>query len=105
MPAGNRSRYYNLPVNRVTSPEGDTTEAIAVRPPPEPAGPSNTTNHLVTGLESIEYLAWRYFGQSDRWWRIADVNPNVFPLDQFPGAKLAIPASAEVGKTMRTRKL
>ncbi|MBZ4332975.1 hypothetical protein [Corallococcus sp. AS-1-12] len=104
MPVTSRSRYFNQPVNRVLDSSGEEHEAIAIRPAPPPA-PSGESQHLMSGLESIEYLAWRYFGTSDSWWRIADANPLKFPLDLFPGSKVTIPSSADVGRMQRTRKV
>lgn len=105
MPVTSRSRHFRQPVHRVRDASGQEREAIAIRPPPAPPGPSGATQHLLSGVESIEYLAWRYFGQSDAWWRIADANPTAFPLDLFPGSKLSIPAAADVGRMERTRKV
>ena len=105
MPVTSRSRYFNHPVHRVRDASGEEHEALSIRPAPAPPGPSGVTQHLVSGLESIEYLAWRYFGSSDNWWRIADANPLRFPLDFHPGAKVAIPAAADVGRVQRTRKV
>ena len=102
MPVTSRSRYFNHPVHRVRDASGEEHEAISIRPAP-PGPSSGATQHLVSGLESIEYLAWRYFGSSDNWWRIADANPLRFPLDLFPGAKVSIPATADVGRIQRTR--
>lgn len=105
MPVSSRSRYAQQPVHRVEDASGEEHEAISIRPPPVPPGPSGATQHQVSGLESLEYLGWRYFGSSESWWRIADANPLAFPLDLFPGAKVSIPATADAGRVQRTRKV
>ena len=47
--------------------------------------------HTLVRGESLEQLAARYYGRSDLWWRIADANPERFPLDWKPGDTLFIP--------------
>lgn len=102
MPVPLNSRYHGLPVHDAPGADGTERPAVAIRP-----GPSEPTeaayNHLLTGAEGMEYLAWRFFGSSQAWWRIADANPLVFPTDLRPGTALAIPGAADVGRVRRTR--
>jgi hypothetical protein len=60
-------------------------------------------NHRLTGMETLEYLAWRYFGKSAAWWVVADANELVFPLDHKPGATVKVPPASGVGRVVRTR--
>ena len=102
MPIQPRSRHSRLPVIRVRDASGVEHEAVTLRPPPPP--PASATRHVVSGLESLEYLAWRYLNTSDAWWQIADANPNAFPLDLQPGARVVIPSAADAGRVTRTRR-
>jgi nucleoid-associated protein YgaU len=73
--------------------------------PPTPPGPDTTLySHLVTGVETIEYLAWRYYGDSKLWWRIAEANGLQFPLDLTAGTSLNIPAINDIGTVVRNRR-
>ena len=54
--------------------------AIPARPVPPPADPTATPYfHTVVAGETIELLAFRYFGSSAAWWLIADANPTALP--------------------------
>jgi hypothetical protein len=58
--------------------------------------------HRVTGMEDIEYLAWRFGGSSEDWWRVADGNPLAFPLDLRPGDALIVPQARQAQGRGRT---
>jgi hypothetical protein len=58
---------------------------------------------MLTGVESLEYLAWRFYGRSTAWWQIADANALVFPLDYRAGTSVALPQPSGVGRVLRTR--
>jgi nucleoid-associated protein YgaU len=47
--------------------------------------------HTVIAGETLDQLAFTYYGREDLWWRIADANPARFPLDLSPGDTLIIP--------------
>lgn len=86
MPVSIYSRYYGLDtipfrgengfVQRLTGQAEKVEEAI---------------QHTILGGETLDMLAARYYGREDLWWRIADANPNRFPLDWQPGDVLVIP--------------
>lgn len=103
MPVDVTSRYYSLAAVEVED-DGDVSTALPARLVRPPAGES-LYNHLLTGVEDVEYLAWRYHGDSRSWWRIADANPLVFPLDLPPGTTVKIPSTAGAGRVLRTRRL
>jgi hypothetical protein len=90
MPVSPRSRYYGLP-------------AGTLRPLPDQSA-AGEYRHRVAALENLEYLAWRYFGRGEDYWRILDANPLRFPLDLKPADTLFVPIGADVGLVMRTRK-
>lgn len=47
-------------------------------------------HRLVQG-ETLDLLAWRYYGDARLWWRIADANPRREPDAWPPGALLRVP--------------
>lgn len=104
MPVDVTSRYRSLGSYEVAV-GAETTTALPARPlGAVPDGAEiDFYHHRVTGVETMEYLAWRYFGSSTRWWHVADANGLVFPLDHRPGATLRIPPAAGVGRVLRTR--
>jgi hypothetical protein len=97
-----RSRYYGLPVIEAPDARGVRRPTLAMRLLPPARGPF--FQHPVTGLQSLEYLAWKSTGQSDLWWRIADANPVRFPLDYRPGEPVQISADPQVGVLQRQRR-
>lgn len=47
---------------------------------------------LVKETDSQPVYSYRVYRNAERWWTIADVNPQVFyPLDLIPGAMLRVP--------------
>lgn len=71
---------------RLTGPPPDYPDAIL---------------HTVTGAETLDQLARTYYGREDLWWRIADANPDRFPLDWRPGDVLVIPPVRVATRTPR----
>jgi hypothetical protein len=76
---------------------------IAIRPPTPPAAGVTIYRHLVSGVETIEYLAWRYYGDSSLWWRIAEANSVQYPFDLSPGSYINISGANDLGTVVRTR--
>jgi nucleoid-associated protein YgaU len=103
MTVGLKSRYYMTPVDTETDPRGNPHPTIAIRPPTPPAAGTVLYSHLVTGTETIEYLAWRYFGDSSLWWRIAEANALQYPMGLQPGSTLQIPGASDLGTVVRNR--
>jgi hypothetical protein len=97
------SRYAGLPIFDALDAKGVSHPTVAIRPPVELAPGTAVYQHQVSGVENIEYLAWRYYGDSRMWWKIADANPLVFPLDITPGMTLTIPGARDVGTIVRSR--
>ncbi len=118
MPVSITSRYTNAPIYDATDAQGESHPTVAIRPstppapgttlairPSTPPAPGTTLyQHILIGAETMEYLAWRYYGSSSSWWRIAEANPLVFPLDPPAGAAIAIPSAGDVGRIERTRR-
>jgi hypothetical protein len=103
MPVSSSSRYANLPVFDAPDATGEARPTVAMRL--APGAPSTMVyQHTVAAFESLEYLAWRAFHSSEAWWRIADANPLVFPLDWKPGDVVSLPVRRERGRVERTRR-
>jgi hypothetical protein len=97
------SRHQGLTVHDVVHADGVSHPTIGLRPVAPPSLETASFHHIMTGAESIEYLAWRYFGMSEAWWRIADANRPIFPLDLPAGSLVAIPEPSAVGRVERNR--
>src|SRR5574340_651783 len=103
MPVSSSSRYFNQPVYDTTDSAGDTHPTVAMRPAAATPVPV-VYQHTVAALETLESLAWRTFNSSEAWWRIADANPLVFPLDWAPGDVVSLPVRTSRGRVERTRR-
>ena len=103
MPVSSSSRYASLPVFDAPDTTGEARPTVAMRLTPG-AAPTVVYHHTVAAFETLEYLAWRAFHSSEAWWRIADANPLVFPLDWKPGDVISLPVRRERGRVERTRK-
>lgn len=80
------SRYYNLStvvINGVPS--------LALRPTPPVQDYPDSLLHTVIAGETLDQLAYKYYGREDLWWRIADGNSTRFPTELSPGDTLVIP--------------
>ncbi len=104
MPVSITSRYYRSAVYDATDPNGVSHPTVAIRVPTPPAAGTTLYRHLVTGVETLEHLAWRYYGDSSLWWRIAEANDIQFAPDLSPGMNLNIPAVSDLGTVVRTRR-
>jgi hypothetical protein len=105
MPISRRSRYAQTPTIAAPGRNG-RSNAVAVtirRQAPTPLVEGQTYRHLLSAEENIEYLAWRYFGTSEDWWRIADTNPTTYPLDILPGSSLTIFSDSATARVQRSR--
>jgi len=80
------SRYYGL---GTVSLEGQLS--LAQRPIPPIQDYADGLLHVVVGGETLDQLAFKYYGREDLWWRIADANPGRFAMDWAPGDTLVIP--------------
>lgn len=69
----------------------DGRVSVAQRPPAVAPLPPDSVLHTVVGDETLDLLAWKYYGREDLWWRIADANPGLQPFALTPGQTIAIP--------------
>jgi nucleoid-associated protein YgaU len=86
MPVTLYSRYYGL--GTVTR---DGQQSLAARPLPPLVDYPDGLVHVMVAGETLDQLAFTYYGREDLWWRIADANPGRFPLDWSPGDTVLIP--------------
>lgn len=103
MPVSLTSRYANLPVYDAVDASGVTHPTIAIRPSTALTPGSVSAQRTLVGTETVEYLAWQYYHSSTAWWRIAEANPLIFPLDLTSGTSLTVPAPGDIGLIERTR--
>ena len=59
--------------------------------------------HVVVEGDSFETLAHQYLGNSELWWRIADVNPLIFPTALEAGVTVMVPIGGARPGPSRTR--
>lgn len=83
------SRYENVPVVTVTTSNGMTTKALALRViPPTPAG----YRHTFVAGERLDLLAYAYYQDAQRFWPIADANTDMDAADlEDPGRAILVP--------------
>lgn len=103
MAVGITSRYRGLDTYEATDANGVVHPTVAIRRYAPPPADAINYQHRVTGVEGVEYLSWRFYGNSETWWRIADANPARFPLSLRAGDVEAIPASGSSGRIDRER--
>jgi hypothetical protein len=104
MPVSARSRYAPPATLIAPDAKGVDRACLPIRRYSPPAGSSASYAHLLTGAESLEYLAWRYQGASDAWWRVAEGNALRFPLDWRPGEQVQVTSSDTQGLVVRDRR-
>jgi hypothetical protein len=90
------SRYAPVPENTLIDTSGrvlryKTTRFIA----PAPA----QVGHILSDGERVEHVAYFYYRDPERFWRICDTNQVMDPdeLNKDPGRKIGIPTSEEKG--------
>jgi hypothetical protein len=88
------SRYRDVPDVAVPDARGRIVSAKDSRPLPTVTG---TFRHTVTSSDRLDQLANQYYGQSLRYWRICDANPDLLSpfalLDQEPVVVARFPLS------------
>ena len=91
------SRYQALAAVNI-----DGQWSLAQRSIPPLADYPDSLFHVLKTGETLDQLAFTYYGREDLWWRIADANPTRFPLEWAPGDTIVIPplraATRNVGR-------
>ena len=86
------SRYTSLPEHEIDGPNGRTLRYITTRfikdSPPE-------VGHILSDGERVEHVAYFYYRDPERFWRICDANQVMDPeeLNRAPGRKIGIPSA------------
>jgi hypothetical protein len=65
------SRYLALPDVVTTDARGRTLLSKTLRPLPQATG---TVRHTVEQADRLDHLAYKYYAQPQKWWRVADAN-------------------------------
>ncbi|MFB6891289.1 hypothetical protein ACFCX4_18510 [Kitasatospora sp. NPDC056327] len=86
------SRYHGVPVALHTEADGRQVPYLRRRLLPQPDGLTPLAEHTVGAGDRLDLLAHRYLGSADQWWRIADANPVVDPLEATatPGLRIVV---------------
>jgi nucleoid-associated protein YgaU len=84
------SRYANGPLFKARDARKDVTVATVFRA--WPTYISKFVLYEVTEVDRIENIAVKFLGNSELWWQIMDLNPEVLnPFEITPGTLLRIP--------------
>jgi hypothetical protein len=69
------SRYHKLPEVVTTDSKGRTLVSKTLRLLPAVSG---TFRHTVEDADRLDHLAYKYYQQPQKWWRLSDANPEFF---------------------------
>lgn len=90
------SRYRSAGKYQVTDKNGDVERVM--EPREFPTKIFGCIPHLMKAEDTFESLAFKYYGDGNKWYVIADANPQVFfPLDAQPGMVISIPPKSYAG--------
>jgi hypothetical protein len=103
MPVPITSRYRGTALFDAPDASGVSHPTVGIRRFSAAADGTTGYQHRVTGVEDLEYLSWRYLGNSESWWRLADTTAIRFPLDLRPGDVVAVPADRQPPQLGRGR--
>ena len=85
-------RYSGLSQLLYTTADGRQVGYLPRRFLPPLAPPGTTAQHQVVVGERIDSIAAGELGDATQSWRLADVNPTIFPTDlAVPGRFIAVP--------------
>jgi hypothetical protein len=85
-------RYSGLARLVYTTSDGRQIPYLSRRLLPPMAAPGTTAGHVVVVGERIDTIAAVELGDATQSWRLADVNPTIFPTDlATPGRVVAVP--------------
>lgn len=84
--AADTSRYRKQPAEVTVDARGRRLMSRRLRPPPQVHG---AFTHTVADGDRLDRLAWAYYHQPRRWWRICDANPAFLdPQDLLGGGPI-----------------
>lgn len=83
------SRYEGVGTYQATDADGRTVTALRTRAiPPTPAG----YVHTVQAGDRLDLLAYQFYRNPEKFWRIADANPPLDPEELLdPGRSVLVP--------------
>jgi len=83
------SRYTNVPDATITAENGRVIRYKSTRFIPVTTAQSG---HRVLAGERLDHIAWIYYNDAERFWRICDANQALWPPDLLsPGRVIAVP--------------
>jgi len=90
--SGSRYRFGNT--IQITDASGEVAVVHKLRETTvEP--PNGSELYVTLAGDTMESLAFRRYGDANKWYVIADANPKVFwPLDLQPGTQIIIPTAS-----------
>jgi hypothetical protein len=94
------SRYHPLPDIVTTDARGRTLASKTLRPLPPVSG---TLRHTVEDADRLDQLAYRYYREPRKWWRLLDANPEFLSPQALLGKEPIVtdrfPLTFEDGRT------
>src|SRR5215471_3142248 len=81
------SRYRKLPDVVTTDAKGRTLASKALRLLPSVSG---TFQHTVEDGDRLDHVAFQYYQQPTKWWRISDANPAFLSPQALLGKELLV---------------
>ena len=85
------SRYFGIDTKLYTQPDGRTFPYLRRRLLPPPDSFTTVSRYVVAAGDRPDLVAFRFLGDAEQWWRIADANPVLDPRE----------LTAEPGRTIR----
>ena len=83
------SRYAG---STIVTLDVDGTSVQVIVPAAASSMTFNYVNHVYAASETIDGLAYAYFGDATQWWQIASVNPSIMDWNNLtPGTTIKIP--------------
>ena len=88
------SRYADHPIDTLVSSDGREIRYIRKRTVPDPSRFRALAEVVIKDEDRLDLICARTFGSPGVWWRIADANEAVDPVDLVatPGRRLKIPS-------------
>lgn len=85
------SRYEGVPDLSFVDGDGRVIRYKAAR---ETGVPGAVAGHRVVSGERLDHIAYRYYRDAERWWRVCDANAALWPDDLLEvGQVIRIPAA------------
>jgi hypothetical protein len=88
------SRYADRPIDTLVAADGREIRYVRKRTVPDPKRFRTLAEVVVKDEDRLDLICARTFGNPGVWWRIADANEAVDPINlvETPGRRLKIPS-------------